>query len=62
MEHIKEQDSDQIRMISLGEMVEPERMIRIIDPFIEMWNMEDLWFSYFKLNKEGRSFYQPASY
>ena len=61
MEHIKGQNRDQIRMISLGEMVEPESMVRIIDAFVEMLNLEDFGFSYFKLNKEGRPPYHPAT-
>ena len=61
MEHIKGQDRDQIRMISLGQMVEPESMVRIIDAFVEMLNMEDFGFYYFKLNKEGRPPYHPST-
>ena len=61
MEHIQGQNRDQIRMISLGEMVEPESMVRIIDAFVEMLNLEDFGFSYFKLNKEGRPPYHPAT-
>mgnify|MGYP005719210051 CR=1 FL=1 len=48
-------------MISLREMVEPERMARIMDAFVEMLNLEDFGLSYFKLNKEGRPPYHPAT-
>ncbi len=61
MEHIRGSNRDQIRMISLGEMVDSESMVRIIDAFVDMLNMEDFGFSYFKLNKEGRPPYHPAA-
>ena len=60
MEHIQGQDRDQIRMISLNDMVAPESMVRIIDAFVDMLSMEDFGFSYFKLNKEGRPPYHPS--
>ena len=41
-------------MISLEQMVEPESLVRIIDAFIDMLDLEQFGFSYFKLNKEGK--------
>lgn len=38
-------------MISLEQMVEPESMVRIIDAFVDMLDLEQFDFSYFRLNK-----------
>jgi len=48
-------------MISLEQMVEPESMVRIIDAFVDMLNLEQFNFSYFALNKEGRPPYHPST-
>jgi transposase len=61
MLHIQGQDRNQIQMISLEQMVESESMVRIIDAFVDMLNLEKFEFSYFKLNKEGRPPFHPAT-
>jgi len=48
-------------MISLEQMVEPESMVRIIDAFVDMLNLEQFNFNYFSLNKEGRPPYHPTT-
>lgn len=54
MHHIQGQNREQIRMISLEQMVEKNSLVRIIDAFVDMLDLEQFGFSYFKLNKEGR--------
>jgi len=61
MNHIQGNNRNQIRIISLEEMVEPKSMVRIIDAFVDMLDLEQFGFSYFKLNKEGRPPYHPAT-
>lgn len=61
MDHIQGEDRNQIRMLSLDQMVEDESFVRIIDAFIEMLDLEQFGFSYFKLNKEGRPPFHPAT-
>ena len=61
MIHIQGNDRSQIRMISLEEMVEPKSMVRIIDAFIDMLDLEQFGFSYYQLNKEGRPPYHPCT-
>ena len=61
MHHIKGIDRDQIRMISLEQMVEKDSFARVIDAFVEMLNLEELGFSYYKLNKEGRPPFHPST-
>lgn len=48
-------------MISLEQMVEKESLVRIIDAFVDMLNLEQFSFSYFKLNNEGRPPFHPAT-
>ena len=61
MDHIRGNNRNQIKMISLEQMVEPESMVRIIDAFVDMLNLEQFNFSYFALNKEGRPPYHPST-
>jgi len=61
MDHIQGNNRNQIRMLSLEQMVEPESMVRIIDAFVDMLNLEQFYFNYFTLNKEGRPPYHPAT-
>ena len=61
MYHIQGQNRNQIRMISLEQMVEQESLVRIIDSFVDMLDMEQFGFSYFKLNKEGRPPFHPST-
>lgn len=60
MNHIQGTDRRQIKMISLEQMVEPESMVRIIDSFVDMLDLEMFDFSYYKLNTEGRPPYHPS--
>ncbi len=60
MNHIRGNNRNQIRMLSLEQMVEPTSMVRIIDAFVDMLDLEKFDFNYFKLNKEGRPPYHPV--
>ena len=51
MPHIQGNNRTQIRMISLEEMVESKSMVRIIDAFVDMLDLNQFGFSYFQLNK-----------
>jgi transposase len=48
-------------MISLEQMVEKQSLVRIIDAFVDMLDLEQFGFSYFKLNKEGRPPFHPST-
>jgi transposase len=61
MDHIRGNNRNQIKMISLEQMGEPESMVRIIDAFVDIQNLEQFDFNYFALNKEGRPPYHPAT-
>jgi len=61
MNHISGNNRNQIRMLSLEQMVEPESMVRIIDAFVDMLDLDKFDFNYFKLNKEGRPPYHPST-
>ncbi len=61
MNHIHGTDRRQIKMISLEQMVEEKSMVRIIDAFVDMLNMEEFGFNYFALNKEGRPPFHPST-
>jgi transposase len=61
MVHIQGNNRNQIRMLSLEQMVEQESMVRVIDAFIDMLDLEKFDFNYFKLNKEGRPPYHPST-
>ena len=61
MDHKQGQDRDQIKMISLDQMVEKKSMVRIIDAFVDMLDLSQFGFSYFDLNKEGRPPFHPAT-
>ena len=50
MVHIQGNNRYQIRMLSLVQMVEPESLVRIIDTFVDMLDLEKFDFNYFKLN------------
>jgi transposase len=61
MHHITGQDREQIRMVSLGEMVEEESMVRVIDAFVDMLDLASFQFTYFKLNLQGRPPFHPST-
>jgi len=61
MFHIQGNNRNQIKMISLEQMVESESMVRIIDVFVDMLDLKQFDFNYFTLNKEGRPPYHPAT-
>lgn len=61
MRHIEGNNRNQIKMISLEQMVDNESMVRIIDAFVDMLDLEQFGFNYFKLNKEGRPPYHPST-
>ena len=61
MHHVTGQDLDQIQMMSLGEMVESNAMVRVIDAFVHMLDLESFEFTCFNLNLEGRSPFHPAT-
>ena len=61
MDHIQGEDRDQIRMICLGEMLEADALVRVIDAFVDMLDLATFGFSYFKLNKQGRPPYHPST-
>ncbi len=61
MHHIQGNNRNQLKMISLEQMVDSESLVRIIDAFVDMLNLEQFGFSYFKLNKEGRPPYHPST-
>jgi len=61
MDHIHGHDRNQIQMISLNQMVEKESLVRIIDAFVDMLELEKFDFTYFKLNNEGRPPFHPAT-
>lgn len=54
MHHIQGHNRNQIKMISLEQMVEKESLVRIIDAFVDMLDLEQFGFNYYQLNKEGR--------
>ncbi len=60
MNHIEGIDRNQLQMICLDQLVASESMVRVIDAFVDILDLEDLGFSYFKLNKEGRPPFHPA--
>lgn len=45
MYHIQGQNRNQIRMISLEQMVEEESVVRIIDAFVDMPDLEQFGFN-----------------
>ena len=61
MQHIPGQNRNQIKMISLDQMIEEKSLVRVIDAFVDMLALEQFGFSYFKLNKEGRPPFHPAT-
>ena len=61
MDHKHGQDRNQIRMISLEQMVEPQSLVRVIDAFVDMLDLEQFGFSYFQLNEQGRPPFHPST-
>ncbi|MEE9439331.1 MAG: IS1182 family transposase [Saprospiraceae bacterium] len=60
MNHIQGQDRCQMMMISLDGMIHSESFVRIIDAFVDTLDLENLGFSYFKLNSSGRPPFHPS--
>ena len=61
MHHKTGSDRNQIQMISLEQMVEKQALVRVIDAFVDMLDMEVFEFKYYKLNKEGRPPFHPST-
>ena len=61
MHHKSGIDRNQMQMFSLEDKVEKEALVRVIDAFVDMLDLESLGFSYYKLNKEGRPPFHPAT-
>lgn len=61
MHHVRGQNRDQIRMLSLNSMIEEDGMVRVIDAFVDMLNLKEFNFSYFNLNIEGRPPFHPST-
>ena len=61
MQHKTGPDRNQIQMISLDQMVEKEALVRIIDAFVDMLDLESFGFTYYKLNREGRPPFHPST-
>lgn len=61
MEHIQGQSRNQLRVFSLEQMVEKEGMVRIIDAFVDMLDLETFGFNYYTLNKQGRPPFHPST-
>ena len=61
MQHISGTNREQIRMLSLEQMVERNAMVRIIDAFVDNIEIQSFGFNYFNLNKEGRPPFHPST-
>ena len=42
MDHIRGNNRNQIKMVSLEQMVEPESIVRIIDAFVDMLDFREM--------------------
>lgn len=60
MHHVSGRDREQIQLFSLDQMVTPDAFVRIIDAFVDMLDLAQFGFKYFKLNREGRPPFHPA--
>ena len=61
MRHKTGFDRNQIQIISLEQLVEKEALVRIIDVFVDMLDLEVFGFKYYNLNKEGRPPFHPST-
>ncbi len=61
MEHITGSDRKQLKMICLDQMVGRESMVSIIDAFVDILDLEQFGFLYYRLNREGRPPFHPAT-
>lgn len=61
MHHKTGTDRNQVQMFSLEEKVEKEALVRVIDAFVDMLDLEAMGFNYYKLNKEGRPPFHPST-
>jgi len=61
MRHKTGFDRNQLQMLSLEQMVEKQALVRVIDAFVDMLDMEVFEFKYYSLNKEGRPPFHPST-
>ncbi len=61
MEHISGCDRNQMKMVCWEQMIEKESLVRVIDAFVKMLDLETFGFNYYQLNKEGRPPFHPGT-
>ena len=54
MDHVTGSNREQIKMISLDQMVDPKSPVRIIDAFVNALDLKKYDFLFFNLKPEGR--------
>ncbi|MDG2450589.1 MAG: IS1182 family transposase [Saprospiraceae bacterium] len=54
-------DRNQIKMISLEQMVDSEAFVRVIDAFADHLDLDSFGFTHHRLNKEGRPPFHPST-
>lgn len=60
MDHIPEQDRQQIEMVSLDSLIEPDNPVRVIDEFVQVLELDKIGFVVSKVNSQGRpSYHSP---
>ena len=60
MDHVTGSNREQIKMISLDQMVDPKSPVRIIDAFVNALDLKKYGFLFFNLKPEGRPPFHPA--
>ena len=60
MDHVTGSNREQIKMISLDQMVDPKSPVRIIDAFVNALDLKKYDFLFFNLKPEGRPPFHPA--
>jgi len=61
MHHVQGENRNQLKMISWDQMVDDQSLVRIIDAFVDMLDLQSFDFRYFQLKKEGRPPFHPAT-
>ncbi len=61
MHHITGKHREQIQITSLEQMVDKDSLVRVIDAFVDMLDMDQFGFTYYKLNREGRPPFHPST-